>query len=130
MAFLDVRVFNPNGKRHAIKWNEINEKEKKKTCNERILQVEHGSFTPLVMLVTREMSRECKKFYSGLAEMISKKRKTNYNVTIMWIRRKIEFLLIKSIGIYIRGSRSVFQNDNLEMSLSGDAQTSEFQSNI
>ena len=82
------------------------------------------------MLVTREMSRECKKFYSGLAEMISKKRKTNYNVTIMWIRRKIEFLLIKSIGIYIRGSRSVFQNDNLEMSLSGDAQTSEFQSNI
>ena len=49
-AFLDVRVSNPNAKRYAniklFKAYEINEKEKKKTYNERILQVEHGSFTP------------------------------------------------------------------------------------
>ena len=41
--------------------------------------------------------------------------------------KKIVFSLIKSIGICIRGSHSVFQNDNLEMSLSGDPYTSEFQ---
>ena len=123
MAFLDVRVFNPNAKRYAnielSKAYEINEKEKKKTYNKRILRVEHGG-----------MSRECKKFYSRLAEMISKKRKNNYNVTITWIRRKIAFSLIKSIGICIRGSRSVFQSDNLEMSLKGDAHKSEFQSSM
>ena len=73
------------------------------------------------MLATGGMSHECKKFYSHLAEMIFKKRKTNYNATIKWIRRKIAFLLIKSIGICIRGSHSVFQNDNLEISVSGDA---------
>ena len=132
MAFLDVRVFNPNAKRYAnielSKAYEINEKEKKKTYNERILQVEHGSFTPLVMSATGGMSRECKKFYSRLAEMICKKRKTNYNVTITWIRRIIAFSLIKSVRICIRGSRSVFQNANLKMSLGGDAYTSEFQS--
>ena len=131
MAFLDVRVFNPNAKRCAniklSKAYEINEKEKKKTYNERILQVEHGSFTPLLMSATGGMSCECKKFYLRLAEMICMKRKTNYNVTITWIRRKMVFSLIKSIGICIRGSRSVFQNDNLEMSLGGDAYTSEFQ---
>ena len=131
MAFLDVIVFNPNTKRYAnkelSKAYEIDEKEKKKTYNERILQVEHGSFTPLVMSATGGMSRECKKFYSRLAEVISKKRKTNYNLTITWIPRKIAFSLIKSIGICICGSRSVFQNDNLEMSLSRDAYTSEFQ---
>ena len=122
MAFLDVRVFNPNAKRYAnIELNEINEKEKKKTYNERILQVEHESFITLVMLATGGMSRECKKFYSRPAEIICKKRKTDYNVTITWIRRKIAFSLIKSIGICKRGSRAVFQNDNLEMSLSGDA---------
>ena len=64
MAFLDVRVFNPNAKRYAnielSKAYEINEKEKKKTYNERTLQVEHGSFTPLVMSATGGMSRECK----------------------------------------------------------------------
>ena len=37
---------------------EINEREKKKACNERILQVEHESFTPLVMSDTRGMSHE------------------------------------------------------------------------
>ena len=79
------------------------------------------NFHTFVNVGNRRNERECKKFYSRLAEMISKKRKTNYNVTITWIRRKIAFSLIKLIGICIRGSRSVFQNDNLEMSLSGEA---------
>ena len=133
-AFLDVRFLNPNAKRYAnielSKAYQINEKEKKKTYNERILQVKHRSFTPLVMSATRGMRRECQKFYSPLTEMICKKRKTNYNVTVTWIRRKTAFSLMKSIGICIRGSRSVFQNDNLQMSLGGDVYTSEFQSSM
>ena len=134
MAFLVVRVFNQNVKRHAniklSKAYEINEKAKKKTYNERILQVEHGSFTPLVMSATGGMTRECKKFYLRLTEMICKKRKTNCNVTITWIRKKIVFSLIKSVGICLRWNHSVFQNDNVEMSLSGVAYTSQFQSNM
>ena len=53
IAFLDVEVFNPNAKRYEnkelSKAYETNQKEKKKTYNERILQVEHGNFTPLVI---------------------------------------------------------------------------------
>ena len=82
------------------------------------------------MPATRGMGRECKKFYSRLAEMICKKRNNNYNVKITWIRRKIAFSLIETTGICIRGSRSVFPNDNLEMPLSGDVYFSEFQSSI
>ena len=41
--------------------------------------------------------------------------------------KKFAFSLMQSSGICICGSRSVFQNDNMEMSLSGDAYTSEFQ---
>ena len=95
-----------------------------------MLQVEHGIFTPLVMSATGGMNRECKKFYSRLAEMICKRRKTNYNVAITRIRRKIAFSLIKSIGICLRRSCSVFQNGNLEMSLNGATYTSEFQSSL
>ena len=82
------------------------------------------------MLATGGMSCECKKFYSRPAEIICKKKKTAYNVTITWIQRKIAFSLIKSTGICKRGSRSVFQNDKLEMSLGGDAYTSEFESSM
>ena len=61
----------------------------KKPYNERILQTEHGSFTPLVMSATGGMGRECKKFYTRLAEMISYKRGTSHSVIAAWVRRKI-----------------------------------------
>ena len=130
MAFFDVRVFNPTAKRYAnqeiSKTYEVNEREKNKLYNERILQIELGSFTPLVMSATVGMGRECKKFYARLAEMISYKRGTSYGVMAAWVRRKITFSLIKSIGIILRESRSVFYNDALEKSLSGEVHTSKF----
>ena len=55
MLFLYARILSPNTKRYAniklFKAYDINEKEKKRTYNERIHQAEHESFTPLVMLV-------------------------------------------------------------------------------
>ena len=75
----------------------------------------------MVMLATRGIGRESKKFYSRSAEMISSKRVTSYNITVAWIRRKITFSLIKSIGICQRGSHSIFCSDSLEQSLNCDA---------
>ena len=69
--FLDVRVFNPNATRYAkpelSKSYKINGKEKKKYYNERITQIEHGSFTPLVLSATGGMSKECQTFYVPLS---------------------------------------------------------------
>ena len=52
MAFFDVRVFNPFAKSYQNQNLQTafdnNEKEKKRTYNQRVIQVEHGSFTPLV----------------------------------------------------------------------------------
>ena len=91
----------------------MNENEKKKKYNDSVLQVEHGSFTPLVMSAAGGMSRECKHFYRRLSEIIAEKRKQDYSL----IRRKISFSLIESIGMCIRGSRSLFC-PNLEASIS------------
>ena len=50
--FFEVRVFNPNSKRYltqTIKQGyEINKNEEKHYYNERIMEVNQGSFTPLV----------------------------------------------------------------------------------
>ena len=74
----DVRVFNPNATRYTkqelSRTYQRNEKEKKRLYNERIMQVEYGTFTPLVMSTTRGMGRESSKFYSRLSELISEKR--------------------------------------------------------
>ena len=78
-ALFDVRVFNPIASRYRnaplSKCYTINENEKKKQYNERVLQVEHGSFTPLVMSSNGGFGRECGRFYSKLAEQIAEKRK-------------------------------------------------------
>ena len=62
MKFFDVRVLNPNARRYAKQelWKtyHLNEKEKKRLYNERIMQVEYGTFTPLVMSATRGLGRE------------------------------------------------------------------------
>ena len=51
-AFFDIRVFDPNVQRHHSKTlrkhYEINDQEKKRQYSSRILNVEQGTFTPLV----------------------------------------------------------------------------------
>ena len=113
-ALFDVRVFNPNTTRYTklelSKSYEINEKEKKKYYNERIMQTEHGSFTLLVMSATGGMSRECRKFYVRLSEMISEKRDVSYRTIATWIKRNITFLLMKSIVLCTRWRISTFRS--------------------
>ena len=70
VALFDVRLFNPTPKRYANyeirKSYKVNEKEKKKQYNDRILPVEHGTFTPLVIFVTGDVGRESRTFYARL----------------------------------------------------------------
>ena len=118
MALFDVRVFDPNAKtkfnQDISKTNKLNEIEKKRFSNERIIETEHESFTALVMSATGGMGRQRKNFYLRLAEMISSKGGNGYNINVAWVRRKILFSFIKSIGICLRSSRSVFCSDSLE----------------
>ena len=54
-AFLDLRVFDPNTFRYLNKsfqqCHVMNEQERKRTYNERILQIQHGTFTPYVFSI-------------------------------------------------------------------------------
>ena len=82
-AFFDIRVFDPNTQRRQSKtlWKcyEMNEHEKKKEreYNSRVLNVEQGTFTPLVFSTTAGMGRECLTFVKKFSQLISTKRKKN-----------------------------------------------------
>ena len=105
-------------------------KGKKRAYNERVQEMEHGSFTPIVMSATGDMARECSKFYSRLSEMIAEKRDQLYSVIGSWIRRKIYFSLIRSIDMCIQGSRSMTSSNDLLTSKTNDAVASEVIYNI
>ena len=51
----------------------MNEQENKRAYSERILQIDHGTFKPLVFSINGSKGRECQKFYLRLAQMNLKK---------------------------------------------------------
>jgi hypothetical protein len=77
-------------------------KEKKIKYSERIIEVEHGTFTPLVFSCFGGISRECGAFYKKLAEKIAEKRKIKTSDAT-----RFNFSLIKSLILCIRGSRTI-----------------------
>ena len=81
----------------------INENEKKRGYNERVLQVDHGTFTPLVFSIYGSMSREG----SQLSDLLSEKRNLPKSVVANWVRSKVCFALLKSILLCLRGSWTV-----------------------
>ena len=77
-AFFDVRVFNPFAPSYRNQKLENtfagNERERKRAYSQRVLQVEHGSFTPLIFAHSGGSSRETETFISVLSMKISEKR--------------------------------------------------------
>ena len=86
--------------------------EKKQSYEQRILEVEHGSFTPLVMSATGGMGSMATTFYSRLASMLSEKRRMPYSKTVEWVRCKLSFALLRMSILCVRGSRSTYCHTN------------------
>ena len=57
---------------------------------------------------------------SELPDLISQKRESSYSMVATWIRWKIIFPLIKSIGTCLRGSRSIFHEEKLWQPIKDD----------
>ena len=72
------------------------------------------------------LEEKYKKFYSRSTKLISVKGKVNYSTPSAWIKMKITFSLINSIGLCMRGSKIVFSYI-FEKSISADAKTSEIE---
>ena len=116
-AFFDVRVFDPNARRFRNQTLSqmyiTNEKEKKRCYNERVLQVENGTFTPLVFNVYGGMGPECKTFFQRLSSLIADKRKENFASVSTWIRTRISFALLRSSLMCLRGTRHRYHRTNV-----------------
>ena len=111
-TFFDVRVFNPSARSNratSLKSTyRKHELEKKRHYEERILEVERSSFTPLVMSATGGMGPLATTFYSRLASMLADKQGTPYSKTIQWVRCKLSFALLRTAILCIRGCRSSY----------------------
>ena len=109
-AFVDVRVFNPSAQsnRHGPLSSVYrkHEQEKRRQYDQRVREVEHATFTPLVLSTTGGMGRAATTFYKRLSSMVAEKRNVPYAVTLSWIRCRLSFALLRASIMSIRGARS------------------------
>ena len=87
------------------------EEEKKRKYQQRVLDVEMGSFTPLVFGTNGGMRNVCQRFFflKQLADMIAQKDTEHYHIVIAWLRTQISYM-------HALGSRTPFRS-KIEQSL-------------
>ena len=82
------------------------ELEKKRAYDQRVREIEHGSFSPLVFSTTGGMGTTATVVYRRLASLISEKYGKPYNKSMQWIRCRLSYSLLRSAIMCLRGSRS------------------------
>ena len=84
------------------------EREKRRAYEQRVLDVEHGTFTPLVLSTSGGWGLSATVAFKRLAGLISEKYDQPYSSTLSFIRCKIAFSLIDSAISCLRAPRSAF----------------------
>ena len=111
-AFFDVRVFNPfapsSFSQSLSATYKQHKKLKRRAYEQRIREVEHGSFTPIVLSATGGMGSAAQVTFKRMVSMLATKCDQPYSQVMKVVRCMLNFSLIKSQirCIRSRGSRS------------------------
>ena len=99
-CFMDVRVFNPfapsNSSSSLSSTFRKHEKIKHRAYGQRVREVEHATFTPIVLAATGGLAHEATVFYKRLASFLATKWGDDYSVVLGWLRCCLSFSLLRS----------------------------------
>ena len=106
-AFVDVRVFNPFAPSNAASslsaCYKKHENSKKRAYGQRIREIEHASFTLVVMSATGGLAHEATCFYKRLASLSSNKWGDEYSIVMGWLWCPLSFFVMLSDSVHSWG---------------------------
>jgi len=122
--YFDVRVFNPLAKSYRSKavdstYRQL-EQLKRRAYDQRIREIEHGTFTPLIFSAMGGLGKASQVTYKRLACLLSEKWGSHYSQVIRWLRCHLSFSLLRSAIKCLRGSRSsspAFNHHSISLAL-------------
>ena len=117
-AYFDVNVVSPFEKViHPAQLFKQSEAAKIREYRERILNVEHGDFTPLVFTCTGGIAPQSHFVLKKLAERLSTKKNISESVVSGWLRCRISFALLRTTLLCVRATRrsKVCVENNIEL---------------
>ena len=113
LQVIDVRVTHVNSRSNQGKYTATifkeQENEKKRKYNQRVMDVEMGTFTPLVFGTNGGMGLDCQKFLRTLANKLSTKNEEPYASVISWLQIQLSFAILRTVHRCVRGSRYPFK---------------------
>ena len=84
-----MRIFNPNAPSYRATQMSAcyrrHEREKRRAYEQRVLETEQGSFTPLVFSTSGGMGSGATVAYKRLASLLSIKREQPYSTVMSWL---------------------------------------------
>ena len=117
-GFWDVKFTNAEAdfQRHkSIKSVlKTSEQGKKRSYNTRVMEVEQGTFTPIILTVKGVMGPEGNRYHKTLASKIAEKSGERYDDVMRVIRVKTSFLVLRSSLLCVRGSRTMYSTKGEE----------------
>ena len=93
--YAHVNSRSNQGKHTATIFKE-QENEKKRKYNQRVMDVEMGTFTPLVFGTNGSMGLDYQNFLRTLANKLSTKNDEPYASVISWLRIQLSFAILKA----------------------------------
>ena len=122
-ALFDVKVVSPFARSFVnLKPDQLfrqSEKQKIREYSERVNEVEHADFTPLVFTCTGGMAPQSSIVVKRLAEKISKRQNIAFSVVAGYLRCRLSFALLRTTLICLRGTRRhrVSAENNIELAV-------------
>ena len=86
--------------------DDVCEQQKRRAYEERVREVEHASFLPLVFSASGGCGKVAHAFLKRLGHMVSEKRHEPYSSVMSWIRSLVSFALVRSCNMSLRGHRA------------------------
>ena len=124
-AYFDVKVVSPFARSYSHLTQasilKTAEKSKLREYKERIHEVEHADFNPLVFTTVGAMGPQCQIVVKKLAEKLSAKKGLMRSVVTGWLRVRLSFALLRTSLLCVRGTRrkKFFNGDvNVELAVS------------
>ncbi len=107
-AFFDIRVFYPfacSNQKQVSQMYKAHVNEKKRKYCQRVIEVDHGTFSPLVCASTGSVDEEFAVVLKVLAHKVAAKTNQRYAHVIGLLRCELSFSLMRSAIRMLRGSR-------------------------
>ena len=108
-AYFDIKVVSPFARSYSslspAQLLRQAEKSKIREYADRIRNVEHADFNPLVFTTTGVMGPQCQQIFKKVGEKIAQIKELPYSVVCGWLRCRFSFALLRTTLICLRGTR-------------------------